>query len=135
MFKSKLRSLSRDLKTPLLFTLFVSLVLTLMATNISVVCAQEEGADGVIKLKEKSSQDALDVYSDAAKFQNGAKFEIAVEEWEAFQKEFQDDPLAPKAMYYLGICALQLQQYDKAASAFEFTATRYAAHDSTEPAI
>ncbi|MBT7256481.1 MAG: hypothetical protein HN882_15875, partial [Planctomycetaceae bacterium] len=52
-----------------------------MATNISVVRAQEE-ADGVIKLKEKSSQDALDVYSDAAKFQNGAKFEIAVEEWE-----------------------------------------------------
>ena len=134
MFKPKFRSFSRDLKTPLLFTLFASLTLTLMATNISVVCAQEE-ADGVIKLKEKSSQDALDVYSDAAKFQNGAKFEIAVEEWEAFQKEFQDDPLAPKAIYYLGICALQLQQFDKAASAFEFTATRYAAHDSTEPAL
>jgi TolA-binding protein len=134
MFKPKFRSFSRDLKTPLLFTLFASLALTLMATNISVVRAQEE-ADGVIKLKEKSSQDALDVYSDAAKFQNGAKFEIAVEEWEAFQKEFQDDPLAPKAIYYLGICALQLQQFDKAASAFEFTATRYAQHDSTEPAL
>ena len=135
MFKSKFRSLSRNLQTPSSFTLFAALALTLMATNLSVVGAQEEAADGVIKLKEKSSQDALDIYSDAAKFQNGAKFEIAVEEWEAFQKEFQDDPLAPKAIYYLGICALQLQQFDKAASAFEFTATRYAQHDSTEPAL
>jgi TolA-binding protein len=135
MFKRKFRILTRDLKTSLLFTLFVSLALTLMWTNISVAGAQEEAADGIIKLKEKSSQDALDVYSDAAKFQNGAKFEIAVEEWEAFQKEFQDDPLAPKAIYYLGICALQLQQYDKAATAFEFTAIRYAQHDSTESAL
>jgi TolA-binding protein len=135
MFKRKFCILSQDLKTPLWFTLFVSLALTLMATNISVVCAQKADADGVITLKEKSSQNALDIYSDAAKFQNGAKFEIAVEEWEAFQKGFQDDPLAPKAIYYLGICALQLQQYDKAASAFEFTATRYAQHDSTESAL
>jgi cellulose synthase operon protein C len=135
MFKRKICILLLNLKTSLLFTLFVTLALTLMVTNISVVCAQKEDAEGIIQLKEKSSQDALDVYSDAAKFQNGAKFEIAVEEWEAFQKEFQDDPLAPKAIYYLGICALQLQQYDKAASAFEFTATRYAPHDSTEPAL
>ena len=63
----------------------------------------------IIELKEKSSQDALDIYSDAAKFQNNSKFEIAVEEWEAFQKDFQDDPYAPKAIYYLGICALQLK--------------------------
>ena len=135
MFKRKFRILPRDLKTPLLFTSFVALTLTLMVTNISVAGAQEENADGIIKLKEKSSQDALDVYSDAAKFQNGAKFEIAVEEWETFQKEFQEDPLAPKAIYYLGICALQLQQYDKAANAFEFTATRYAQHASTESAL
>ena len=135
MFKRKFRILSQNLKTSLLFTLLVTQALALMVTNISVVCAQEEAADGIIKLKEKSSQDALDVYSDAAKFQNGAKFEIAVEEWEGFQKEFQDDPLAPKAIYYLGICALQLQQYDKAASAFKFTATRYAQHDSTESAL
>lgn len=135
MFKRKYCTVSWDLKIPFLFSLLVTLALTLMVTNISVIYAQEEEADDVIKLKEKSSQDALDVYSDAAKFQNGAKFEIAVEEWEVFQKEFQDDPLAPKAIYYLGICSLQLQQYDKAASAFEFTATRYAQHDSTEPAL
>ena len=135
MFKRKYRTVSGDLKTPFLFPLLVTLALTLMVTNISVLCAQEEEADDVIKLKEKSSPDALDVYSDAAKFQNGAKFEIAVEEWEVFQKEFQDDPLAPKAIYYLGICSLQLQQFDKAASAFEFTATRYAQHDSTESAL
>ena len=89
----------------------------------------------IIELKEKSSQDALDIYSDAAKFQNNSKFEIAVEEWEAFQKDFQDDPYAPKAIYYLGICALQLKQFDKAAKAFEFTATRYNRHESTESAL
>ena len=91
-------------------------------------------AQEVIELKAESSGDAEDIYADGAAYQNGGKFEIAIEEWVKFRDEYSDDPLAPKSIYYLGICSLQLQKYDDAAAAFEFTATRYAKHENSESA-
>ena len=88
----------------------------------------------LIKLKAESSEDAQDVYADGASYQNGGKFEIAIEEWVKFRDAYSDDPLAPKAIYYLGICSLQLKKYDEAAAAFEFTATRYEKHENSEAA-
>ncbi|MEC9096582.1 MAG: tetratricopeptide repeat protein, partial [Planctomycetota bacterium] len=88
----------------------------------------------LIKLKAESSEDAQDVYADGASYQNGGKFEIAIEEWVKFRDAYSDDPLAPKSIYYLGICSLQLKKYDEAAAAFEFTATRYEKHENSEAA-
>ena len=88
----------------------------------------------LIKLKAESSEDAQDVYADGASYQNGGKFEIAIEEWVKFRDTYSDDPLAPKSIYYLGICSLQLKKYDEAAAAFEFTATRYEKHENSEAA-
>ena len=87
-----------------------------------------------IKLKAESSEAAQDVYADGASYQNGAKFEIAIEEWVKFRDTYSDDPLAPKSIYYLGICSLQLKKYEDAAAAFEFTATRYEKHENSEAA-
>ena len=56
----------------------------------------------VIELKSESSEDAQDVYADGASYQNGGKFEIAIEEWVKFRDTYSDDPLAPKSIYYLG---------------------------------
>ena len=87
-----------------------------------------------IKLKAESSEAAQDVYADGASYQNGAKFEIAIEEWVKFRDTYSADPLAPKSIYYLGICSLQLKKYEDAAAAFEFTATRYEKHENSEAA-
>jgi TolA-binding protein len=66
-----------------------------------------------------SPQEALNLYSDAASFQNNGVFDLAVEEWGKFLQRFPEDPLAAKARYYLGVCNLQLKRYDAAAQAFQ----------------
>ncbi len=101
-------------------------------TPLADISAQD--APEIIELKEESSEDAQDVYADGASYQNGGKFEIAIEEWIKFRDKFSDDPLAPKSIYYLGICSLQLKKYEDAVAAFKFTATRYAKHDNSEAA-
>ncbi len=66
----------------------------------------------------ESSPDAVALYADAASFQNNGAFDLAVDEWAKFVEKFPKDPLAPKARHYLGVCHLQLKQYDKAITAF-----------------
>ena len=84
-----------------------------VAALILVGAAKESSA-------QKSSPEALNVYSDAASFQNNGAFDLAVDEWEKFLKKFPEDPLAPKAQHYLGVCnmALKPPKYDKAEAAF-----------------
>src|SRR5258707_617011 len=65
-----------------------------------------------------SSEEARKSFADAATLQNNNAYDVAVEEWEKFLKNYAKDPLAPKAQHYLGVCQLQLKQYDKAAAAF-----------------
>ncbi len=50
-----------------------------------------------------SPQEALNLYADAANFQNNNAFDLAAEEWEKFLKKFPQDPLAAKAQQYLGV--------------------------------
>ena len=76
-------------------------------------------AIGQAAAESGSSQDALNMYGDAANFQNNGAFELAVEEWGKFLKRFPDDPLAPKARHYLGVCNLQLKRFADAAAAFQ----------------
>src|SRR6185295_9082994 len=79
-------------------------------------------SQAVAQEKEKaavSSEEAKKSFADAATLQNNNAFDVAVEEWEKFLKNYAKDPLAPKAQHYLGVCQLQLKQYDKAAAAFQ----------------
>src|SRR5688572_18321559 len=62
-----------------------------------------------------SSPEALQLYRDAASFQNNKAFELAVEEWQKFLKNHPKDPLAAKAQHYLGVCQLQLKETEAAA--------------------
>ncbi|MEZ6116052.1 MAG: tetratricopeptide repeat protein [Pirellulaceae bacterium] len=62
----------------------------------------------------ESSPEALVEYSEAADFQNNAAFDIAAEAWTKFLDKFSDDPKAVEARYNLGVCQLQLKQYEDA---------------------
>jgi TolA-binding protein len=61
---------------------------------------------------------AVRQFRDAAAFQDRGVYDLAVDEWQKFLKEFPNDPLAPKAQHYLGVCRLLLKQYDAAAESF-----------------
>ena len=120
-------------KSSIVSTLVWLLIPAVMVAGLSSEALGQEPPE-VIELKSESSEDAEDVYADGASYQNGGKFEIAIEEWVKFRDTYSDDPLAPKSIYYLGICSLQLQKYDDAAAAFEFAATRYEKHENSESA-
>lgn len=66
----------------------------------------------------ESTPEALNVYSDAANFQNNGEYALGAEEWEKFLKLYAKDPLANKARHYCGVCYLQLKAFDKAATHF-----------------
>lgn len=66
----------------------------------------------------ESNRKALAIYGDAAQFQNNGAFELAIEEWQKFLKEYPKDPSAGKAQHYLGVAYIQNQQFDKAIDSF-----------------
>ncbi len=66
-----------------------------------------------------SSDAAILQYRGAVAFHNQKQYDFAVEDWERFLEKFPNDPLAPKARHYAGVCYLQLKQFDKAIAAFE----------------
>ncbi len=68
---------------------------------------------------QESTPEALNLYADAAGFQNGGQYDLAADEWESFLKRFPQDPLFQKAQHYAGVCRLQLKDYAKAAGHFE----------------
>jgi len=74
------------------------------------------------------------LYGDAANFQNEGAYELAVEEWEKFLTKFPDDPLAPKAQHYLGVCNLQLKRFQKAADAFAVVIAKYPNNENIQDA-
>lgn len=84
--------------------------------------------------KPESSPEAINLYADAANAQNKSAFDVAVDQWEEFLKKFPKDPLAPKARHYLGVCRLQLMQFDKAAAAFEAVVKEHPEFDLIEDA-
>lgn len=79
---------------------------------------------GQEKPDRRSPPAALNLYSDAASFQNNGAFDLASDEWEKFLKQFPSDPLTDKARHYAGVCRLQLKQYEKAAAHFEAVASK-----------
>ena len=108
----------------------VCLLGCLLAANwSSLASAQEKPAAPagapVAAAAGVSSPEAKQGFADAAAFQNNGAFDLAVEEWEKFLKTYAQDPLAPKGQHYLGVCLLQLKQYEKAAAAFQDVITKH----------
>ena len=64
-------------------------------------------------------REPLEVYTDAANFQNNGVLDLAVEEWKRFLMDFSDHKLAENARYYLGVGYFQLEKYDLAAGVFQ----------------
>jgi cellulose synthase operon protein C len=93
--------------------LWCSILLCLCSLN---VLAQDKSAD---PKDGKSPPEALNLFADAASFQNNGAFELAVDEWEKFLKQYPNDPLTMKARHYAGVCHLQLKHFDKAAAHFQ----------------
>lgn len=111
-------------------------VATAMTAFSSMAFSQEDAADGepkYIETKKESSQVALGIFEDAAGLQNGGKFDIAEEEWQAFLEGHETDPLAPQVAYFLGVCRIQLGKIETAAEAFE-QALKYKPFELTEQA-
>jgi len=77
---------------------------------------------------------AINTYTDAASFQNNGAYELALDEWSKFIKNYPQDPLAPKAHYYLGACALQLKKYSRAATAYDHVVKNYPKFENREDA-
>src|SRR6056297_144281 len=77
------------------------------------------GLTGVARAQE-SSEAAVAQYADAANFQTNGAFDLAIEGWQAFLEKFPQDPLAPKAAHYLGVCYMQRGEPDYAAAAEAF---------------
>jgi len=77
---------------------------------------------------------AINTYTDAASFQNNGAYELALDEWSKFLKKYPKDPLASKAHYYQGACALQLKKYQQAATAYDTVIKNYAKFENREDA-
>ncbi len=79
-----------------------------------------------------STPAAKQAYAAAAAFQNQGVFELAIEEWEAFLKQFPADPLAAEAQFNLGACYFKLGKFARAADAYAAVAAKYPKFDLAE---
>ena len=59
-------------------------------------------------------------YADAANFQTGGAFDLAIEAWNKFLKEYPEHPLAAPAAHYLGVCLMQKENPDYAGATKAF---------------
>jgi len=76
-------------------------------------------ARAVEPAKPPSSPAAIRQYRDAVTLQNQSAYDLAVDEWAKFLEKFPQDPLAAKAQHYLGVCKLQLKDFDAAVQTFQ----------------
>ncbi len=66
-------------------------------------------------------QAALNIFADAANFQNNGQFDLSIVEWKKLIGQFPKDPIVSKAHHYLGVCYLRSMPplYDEAIKSFE----------------
>ena len=71
-----------------------------------------------------SSVEALNIYADAANFQNNRAFELAIAEWKKLISKFPEDPIISKARHYLGLCLMEKEvpDFEAAISELEIAA-------------
>ncbi|TWU26500.1 tol-pal system protein YbgF [Novipirellula galeiformis] len=74
----------------------------------------------LIAAAKESSEESIAAYADAANFQTNGAIGLAIESWNAFLKEYPDDPMASKAAHFLGVCYMQQEAPDYAAASKSF---------------
>ncbi|HEX4131209.1 MAG TPA: tetratricopeptide repeat protein [Pirellulales bacterium] len=62
---------------------------------------------------------AMRQFATAVALQNREQFELAAEQWNSFLTANANDPRAPRARHYYGLCLLKTQQFAAARSEFE----------------
>ena len=67
-----------------------------------------------------STDESLAAYADAANFQTNGAFDLAIDAWKDFLKEYPKDKMASRAAHYLGVCYMQKESPDYAAAAEAF---------------
>ena len=94
---------------------YFALTLSLFSGQFAV--AQRSGSE----LSQEDNRRALAFFANAADYQNSAKFELAIDEWQKLVKEYPAHPQASTAWHHLGICNLQQKSpnYSAAIKAFE----------------
>jgi TolA-binding protein len=108
-----MRSLTSVLRT----SVFLAAALASAIFLSTQFAAAQEAAKEADTSGAQSSPEARAQYSDAVKFQNAGKFDLAADEYAAFLKNYADDPLAGKARHYLGVCQVQQKKYAEGAEA------------------
>jgi len=73
----------------------------------------------------KSSPAAIQQYRAAVALQNREVLDLAADEWATFLKDYPTDPLAPKALHYLGVCQLKSGKYAEAEQSFAKVLTEH----------
>ena len=63
---------------------------------------------------------SLALYADASNFQNGGAYELAIESWNKFLKQYAEHERSAEAAHYLGVCYMQKDEPDHAAAAQAF---------------
>ncbi len=73
------------------------------------------------RLRQQKASDALMAkYADAANFQTGGAFDLAIDAWNKFLAEYPEHPMSAQAAHYLGVCFMQKENPDYAAAAKAF---------------
>lgn len=100
--------------------LVILVMLATLAGTGSPSIAQDN-ANASEDVETSDNENALNAYADAANFQTQGELKLAIEQWQNFLKQFPEDPMAPRAAHYLGVCFMQLPQpdYQSAADAFQ----------------
>ena len=88
----------------------------LLSAFIAITAMTVTGQDKKSKENEKS----MAIYADAANFLNAGKYELSIEEWGKFLKDYPKDPLAGKAAHYLGVSLMQKEKPDYVSAAKQF---------------
>ncbi|MEX0866441.1 MAG: tetratricopeptide repeat protein [Pirellulales bacterium] len=79
-----------------------------------ILCASSLTFAGGRVAAQESSDAAKIAFKAAADFQNDELYDFAVDAYRDFLSRFPDDPLAPKARHYLGVCLIQEKKHAEA---------------------
>ncbi|GMQ80111.1 MAG: tetratricopeptide repeat protein [Planctomycetia bacterium] len=72
-----------------------------------------------------STTAAVHQFRSAVALHNRGVYDLAAEQWAVLLRDHPADPLVPKAGHYLGICHLQLKQFDQAERTLADIANRF----------
>lgn len=70
--------------------------------------------------QEVANDASMAAYADAANFQTGGAFDLAIEAWNKFLEAYPKHPMSAQAAHFLGVCYMQKEAPDYAAATKAF---------------